>query len=207
MKIAHYAPDLTDAQWKLMRPPCPAASSAVGPPPIPAASSTRCFTWSRAAARGGSCRRASRRGRPSTTFFRRRCREGTRTYLNARLRAAVRTAAGKDCRLSAGILDRPSVKSDPHGGAVGYDAGKQLKGRKHHLLVDTLGLLLGVHVTPASTPEQADGLALLAGVLVWLKWFKRLWVDGGYAGKDFAAAARSHRPKLVVEVVKRSDTA
>ena len=90
---------------------------------------------------------------------------------------------------------------------MGYDAGKKIKGRKRHLLVDTLGLVLGVAVTPASTPERAGGLALLATVLGWLKWFKRLWVDGGYTGEDFAEQARAHRPKLVVEVVKRSDLA
>ena len=93
----------------------------------------------------------------------------------------------------------------PHGGAVGYDAAKRIKGRKRHLLVDTLGLLLGVHVTPASVPERDGAQALLTGVLVWFHWLRRLWVDGGYSGPTFAHWVKSRRPKLDVEVVKRSD--
>ncbi len=67
-------------------------------------------------------------------------RDHTWEAINARLRAYVREAAGKRGQPTAAILDSQSVKSDPHGGAVGYDAAKRLKGRKRHLLVDTLGL-------------------------------------------------------------------
>ena len=139
--------------------------------------------------------------------FRRWRGEGLWRELDDRLRAAVRTAAGHDCRPSAGILDSQSVKSDPHGGDVGYDAGKKTRGRKRHLLVDTPGLVLAVRVTPAGTPEREGGLAVLGPVPAWLRWFRKPWVDGGHTGEDFAREARSHRPKLVVEAVKRSDTA
>jgi hypothetical protein len=71
------------------------------------------------------------------------------------LRTLVRLAAGKKGQPTAAILDSQSVKSAGHGGDVGYDAAKRIQGRKRHLLVDTLGLLRGVAVTPASTPERA----------------------------------------------------
>ena len=97
------------------------------------------------------------------------------------------------------------MKSDPHGGSVGYDEGKRIKGRKRHILVDTLGLLLGVHITPASTPDRCGAKELLGGVLQWFSWLRKLWVDGGYSGQPFADWVKEQRPKLKVEVVKRSD--
>ena len=103
------------------------------------------------------------------------------------------------------MLDSQSVKSAGHGGEVGYDAGKRIKGRKRHLLVDTLGLVLGVVVTPASTTERDGAKAVLRLVLGWFTWLRRLWVDGGYTGADFANWVKTLRPKLAVAVVKRSD--
>ena len=86
--------------------------------------------------------------------FRKWAADGTWSSINDVLRALVREKAGKRSRPTAAILDSQSVKSDPHGGNVGYDGAKKIKGRKRHLLVDTLGLVLGVHVTPASTTEK-----------------------------------------------------
>lgn len=207
MKDACYDTDLTDAQWHLFQPHLPKAARRGRP----RTDLRRILNAALYVVKSGCPWRLLPKTFPpwQTVYhvFRRWCRDGTWEYLHARLRALVRAAAGKDCRPTAGILDSQSVKSDPHGGAVGYDAGKKIRGRKRHLLVDTLGLVLGVAVTPASTPERAGGLALLALVLGWLKWFRLLWVDGGYSGEDFAEQARQHRPKLVVEVVKRSDTA
>ena len=115
-----------------------------------------------------------------------------------------RRTSGHD-QPTAAILDSQSVKSSGHGGTVGYDAGKRIKGRKRHLLIDTLGLVLGVVVTPADTTERAGGKAALARVLVWLTSLRLLWVDGGYTGAIFAQWVKALRAKLAVEVVKRSD--
>lgn len=139
-------------------------------------------------------------------IFRSWIRDKVWESINARLRALVRTKEGKRSRPTAAILDSQSVKSDPHGGPVGYDAAKQIKGRKRHLLVDTLGLLLGVRVTPASTTEREGGQLVLGGVLRWLSWLRILWVDGGYTGEAFAQWVKALRPKLDVEVIKRSDS-
>ena len=105
-------------------------------------------------------------------------------------------------RLAASVLVPPlrflesqSVKSDSHGSAVGYDAGKNIKGRKRHLLVDTLGLVLGVLVTAANVPEREGGQTLLGRTLKWFAWLRLLWVDGGYSGPDFAQGVRGLSPK------------
>ena len=127
--------------------------------------------------------------------------------LNARLRAQVREQEGKRCRPTAAILDSQSVKSDPHGGEVGYDAAKTIKGRKRHILVDTLGLMLGILVTPADTTERDGAQSLLQRTLGVFTWLRLLWVDGGYSGPVFAEWVRNLRAKLEVKVVKRSDDA
>jgi putative transposase len=125
--------------------------------------------------------------------------------LNDALRILVRKTHDKRSQPTAAILDSQSVKSDGHGGSVGYDAAKRIKGRKRHLLVDTLGLVLGVAVTPASTPERDGAQTVLRQVSGWFAWLRLLWVDGGYTGDAFAQWVKELRPKLKVEVVKRSD--
>lgn len=127
--------------------------------------------------------------------------------LNDALRICVRTEAGRNGQPSAAIVDSQSVKSDGHGGTVGYDAAKQIKGRKRHLLVDTLGLVLGVVVTPADCPERDGAQQVLQRVGNWFRRWRKLWVDGGYTGENFAGWVRQRWPKLEVEVIKRSDTA
>ena len=125
--------------------------------------------------------------------------------INDALRTLVRKAQGKRSQPTAAVLDSQSVKSAGHGGPVGYDAAKRIKGRKRHVLVDTLGLLLGVAVTSASSTERAGAQVVLGRVLTWFTWLRLLWVDGGYTGATFANWVKELRPKLAVEVVKRSD--
>jgi len=136
-------------------------------------------------------------------WFRRWKISGVWIQLNDRLRAQVRAAASKRCRPTAAILDSQTVRSADHPGTRGYDAAKKTKGRKRHLLVDTLGLLLAITVTPADVPERAGAQLLLTDALLWLNWLRRLWVDGGSSGPDFAEWGRQQRPKLHVEVVAR----
>jgi transposase len=121
------------------------------------------------------------------------------------LRILVRKSQGRRSRPTAASLASQSVKSAGHGGRVGYDAGKRIQGRKRHLLVDTLGLVLGVAVTPASTTERAGAQILLGRVLGWFTWLRILWVDGGYTGATFAQWVKGLRRQLAVTVVKRSD--
>ena len=94
--------------------------------------------------------------------------EGIWERMNTELRRMVRQRAGKNPEPTAAILDSQSVKSAPHGGQVGYDAAKRIKGRERHILVDTLGLLLGIDVTEGDFPEREGGFWLfnrLKGVL------------------------------------------
>ncbi len=115
----------------------------------------------------------------------------------------MRQAVGKHAPPTAASLDSQTVRASAHGGPVGYDAAKKTKGRKRFLLVDTLGLLLGVTLEPADCPERQGARTLLAGALADYPQLLKLCVDGGFNGPEFAAWVRTQHPKLVVEVVKR----
>ena len=205
MKTANYPSDLTDAQWALVKPMIPKPSNR-GRPPTDRRLILDAILY---VIRGGIQWRMLPEGFPpwKTVFhvFRQWVLNNTWEAIHDRLRALVRNQNAKRSRPTAAVLDSQSVKSDSHGGAVGYDAAKHIKGRKRHLLVDTLGLLLGVLVTPADIPEREGAQSLLERVLGWLHWLRLIWVDGGYSGDTFANWVRALKPKLKVEVVKRSD--
>lgn len=205
MKIASYPTDVTDAQWALIQPILPKPSKR-GRPPIDRRPVLDAIFYM---AKGGIQWRLLPHEFPAwqTVYhiFRKWAGDNTLEAINACLRAMVRESVGKRCRPTATILDSQSVKSDPHGGSVGYDAAKRIKGRKRHLVVDTLGLLLGIEFTPADVPEREGAQTLLGKVLSWCSWLRLMWVDGGYSGPAFAQWVKTLRPKLEVEVVKRSD--
>ena len=86
----------------------------------------------------------------------------------------------------------------------GYDAGKKVKGRKRHILVDTLGLLLNVVVHPANVQDRDGAFKLLHRARRLFPFIERIFADGGYAGKKMARVVwRTGTWKL--EIVKRSD--
>src|SRR6195952_2201471 len=89
----------------------------------------------------------------------------------------------------------------------GYDAGKKIKGKKRHLLVDTLGLMLHGIVHPADSQDRAGGGLVLSTLFGRFPFLTKLFADGGYQGPVFAKAAAHAMPGLSVEIVKRSDTA
>ncbi len=87
--------------------------------------------------------------------FRKFCLSGVWHLVFKALHTAERKKVGKDPDASAAIIDSQSVKTTEEGaGSNGYDAHKNIKGRKRHLLVDTLGLPLSVYVTPANVQES-----------------------------------------------------
>lgn len=123
------------------------------------------------------------------------------------LREQVRRAEGRDPVPSAAVLDAQSVHSASGGEQIGYDAGKRVRGRKRHILVDTLGLLLVCVVHSASIQDRAGAKLVLGWLDQQYPSIGLIWVDGGYANvvDDSLVDWAEHELGVRLEVVKRSD--
>jgi transposase len=130
---------------------------------------------------------------------------GATRRMHDELRQQVRVLAGRSPAPTAAIIDSQSVKAaDTVGKASrGYDAGKKIEGRKRHLAVDVMGLILAVVVTAASVQDRDGARPLLWRLAAGFRAVTLVWADGGYAGKLVTwAAGALHR---TVQIVRRPD--
>ena len=131
--------------------------------------------------------------------------DGTWERIHDALRTQVREADGRDPSPSAAILDSQSVKTTEVGGVRGYDAGKKVNGRKRHVLVDTLGLLLALVVTPADIQDDEGGWMTLERAAGRFWRLSKIWADSKYAGTLVEVAREVYHWTL--EIVKRAPEA
>ena len=89
----------------------------------------------------------------------------------------------------------------------GYDAGKQVKGKKRHVLVDTLGLVLQALVSPANVQDRDGGSLLFSLLGERFPLLEKLFADGAYQGPQCRQALAKVRPRLQIEIITRSDQA
>jgi putative transposase len=117
----------------------------------------------------------------------------------------VRKAAGRDPEPSGAVLDSQSVQTTEQGGIRGYDAGKNVSGRKRHVLVDTLGLVLLVVITAANAQDRAAARILLSMLATRFRRLRVIWADGAYAGSGLQHWVRRLRPwgKVRLEIVRK----
>jgi putative transposase len=129
---------------------------------------------------------------------------GTWQHMMDALRAQVRIEAGREATPSAASIDSQTIKTTERGGEHGYDGGKKINGRKRHILVDTMGLLLTVMVTTAALDDGAAAPQVV-GRLDPKDYprMKKLWGDNKYHNLNFRAWLTLNRPGWELEVKTR----
>lgn len=191
---AKYPTDLTDEQWQILRKLLPQPSLRGAPRTVCRRSIIDAILY---LVRSGCAWRLLPHDFPNwkTVYgvFRDWRNDGTWEKIHDSLRDQLRRREGRKPSPSAAIIDSQTVKTTEVGGERGYDAGKKINGRKRHIIVDTLGLILAVVVHPASVQDY-DGAVLVLTKLAGLKRrFSRLKVifaDSAYGRNNLPACVK-----------------
>lgn len=204
MSYQLYPSDLTDSQWQLIEPLIPAAKPGGRPRSVDMRRVMNAILYVVVA--GVQWRMLPREYPPWPSvyhYFSRWHRSGDWQRIHDTLRAQERQRVGRHKHPTAGALDSQSVKTSASPAVSGYDSGKKVKGRKRHIVVDTLGLLLAVAVTPANIQDRDGARIVLRRLAGSAKKLRLLWVDGGYRGQLLDWVIAHYRFRL--QPVLRSD--
>ncbi|MCQ9148479.1 MULTISPECIES: IS5 family transposase [Brucella/Ochrobactrum group] len=204
---ARYASDLTDAEWTVIEPMMPAPSRLGRPRKTDLREVVNALLY--IASSGGAWRLLPTDFPPFSTvqkYFYRWRDEGMLRTINNALVMTARALTGKQPSPTAGVIDSQSVKSTESGGIRGFDAGKKINGRKRHIVVDTLGLMVGLVIHSAGIQDRDGAPDVLKTILKRWPWLRHIFADGGYAGPKLKNRLEKVG-KFTLEIVKRSDHA
>ena len=204
---SRYASDLTDAEWSIIEPLMPAPRRLGRPRKTDLREVVNALLY--IASSGGAWRLLPTDFPPFSTvqkYFYRWRDEGVLRALNNALVMEARELTGKECSPTAGVIDSQSVKTTESGGIRGFDAGKKINGRKRHIVVDTLGLMVGLAIHSAGIQDRDGAPDVLKTILKRWPWLRHIFADGGYAGPKLKGRLEKVG-KFTLEIVKRSDHA
>jgi putative transposase len=198
-----YSTDLTDAAWALIAPLVPAARTGGRPRTTDIRGVLNAIFY---LLRTGCQWRLLPREFPAWGtvyhYFRTWKNTGVLTCVQRAVYEQARTQAGRSACPSVVIMDGQSVKTTERGGVRGFDAHKRVKGRKRHILVDTLGLPIASRVEPANISDRRAGARLLAGLGPLFPRIHTVVADAGHeSGRLARQLMRQDGWKL--QIVKR----
>ena len=210
MHPTYYPTDLNEEEWRQIKSLIPAPKSGKGKRGRPALDRRRLVNAIFYVVRSGCAWRLLPKdfGPWQTVYgyFRRWTQDWTWRFIHDALRDWLRKSQRRKVAPTAAIVDSQSVKTGDQAGERGYDAGKKVWGRKRHVVVDCLGMILAIMVTPAAVQDRQAAKSLIRLLVRMYGRVQTIWADGGYLG-TLVQWVKQLRPfgKLRLEIVRRSE--
>ncbi|WP_425420116.1 IS5 family transposase [Oricola indica] len=194
-----YGSDLSDAEWEILAPFMPAPARTGRPRQWPMREIMNAIFY---VLRGGIAWRLLPKDFPPMTtvygWFLRFRREGLFQTINHHLVMTDRERTGREASPSAAVIDSQSVKTVEAGGPRGFDAGKKIKGRKRHAMVDTDGRALVIQAHPADIQDRDGAVPLLKASRRSFPFVEITFADSAYGAQRVKDATC-----IAIEVVKK----
>jgi transposase len=198
-----YASDLTDAEWALICRQMPARRRLGRPREVDLREVVQAILY--ILSTGCQWRALPKEFPPYSTvqgYFYAWRDTGRWQRIVTRLVRRARQRLGRSPRPKAAVIDSQSAATTQAGGPRGYDAGKRIYGRKRHIVTDTNGLLLAVHVHPANVQDVHGAVPLLERLRLRFPKLQHIFADRVYRGKQLTNAL-SHCGPWKIEIVER----